>query len=52
VADWVSGLPGEDQLDPMMRMGVDALRTNATNARDRTDVSYERPLEVTREVMK
>ena len=47
--EWVSSLPGESQVDPQMREAVAALMLNAKSARDRSDISYQRPLEITRE---
>jgi len=48
VAEWVSSLPGAAEIDPLLRQAVEFLKANATTARDRTDVSYQRPLEITR----
>lgn len=42
--EWVSNLPGEATVSPHMRQAVVALMANATTARDRSDVSYQRPL--------
>ena len=49
VVEWVSSLPGESQIDPAMREAVAALMANAGVARDRSDVSYRRPLEIKQE---
>jgi hypothetical protein len=49
VVEWVSSLPGESQIDPAMREAVAALMANAGIARDRSDVSYRRPLEIKQE---
>jgi hypothetical protein len=45
VVEWVSSLPGESQIDPQMRAAVAALMVNAKTARDRSDISYQRPLQ-------
>jgi len=42
--EWVSNLPGEADVSPQMHQAVKALMVNATTARDRTDISYQRPL--------
>jgi len=49
VVEWVSSLPGESQVDPQMRAAVAALMINAKAARDCSDISYQRPLNITRE---
>lgn len=46
VADWASSLPGPDQMDDLMRAGVEALMTSGRAARNRSDISYQRPLEI------
>jgi hypothetical protein len=48
VVEWVSSLPGESQVDPAMRAAIQALMANTHTARDRTDLSYQRPLDITR----
>ena len=50
VVEWVSNLPGEAEIGSLMRAAVSALSVNAQASRDATDVSYERPLEITRAV--
>jgi hypothetical protein len=50
VVEWVSSLPGEAEISPEMSRLVTALMGNAVTARDKTDISYVRPLEITREL--
>ena len=52
VVEWISSLPGKSQVDPRMREAVAALMRNATSARDRSDISYQRPLEIQRDQSK
>ena len=42
--EWVSNLPGEADVSAPMRQAVNALMANAKTARDKTDISYQRPL--------
>lgn len=44
--EWVSSLPGEDSISPQMLQAVAALKANAKTARDNSDVSYQRPLQL------
>lgn len=48
VTDWFGGLHGESHFDPSLRAVVEQLQANAHTARDRSDISYCRPLEITR----
>lgn len=48
VVEWVSSLPGESALDPNMRAAVAALMAGSGVSRDRDDLSYRRPLEITK----
>lgn len=48
VVEWVSDLPGAAQLDPAMRSAVEALMAGSGVSRDRGDISYRRPLEITK----
>ncbi|MGH8461000.1 MAG: nuclear transport factor 2 family protein [Stenotrophobium sp.] len=44
--EWVSSLPGEDTISPQMLQAIAALKANARTARDKTDISYQRPLQL------
>ncbi|MDE0854578.1 MAG: nuclear transport factor 2 family protein [Nevskia sp.] len=44
VVEWVSNLPGESAVEPQMRAAVAALMAGGKSARDRSDISYQRPL--------
>lgn len=49
VVEWISSLAGESEVDPQMREAVAALMRSGKATRDRSDISYRRPLEIPQE---
>ncbi|MBV8062138.1 MAG: nuclear transport factor 2 family protein [Nevskia sp.] len=48
VVEWASSLPGAAQLEPNMRAAVAALMAGSGASRDPGDISYRRPLDITK----